>query len=32
MAQPIFLSYSWNDLEEVDQLDALLRLRRASLA
>lgn len=27
MAQPIFLSYSWNDLDEVDQLDRLLRLR-----
>lgn len=27
MAQPIFLSYSWSDLDEVDQLDALLRLR-----
>lgn len=27
MAQPVFLSYSWSDLDDVDVLDALLRWR-----
>lgn len=27
MAQPVFLSYSWSDLDDVDELDALLRWR-----
>src|SRR5579884_3965819 len=27
MAQPVFLSYAWSDLDEVDDLDALLRWR-----
>ncbi len=27
MAQPVFLSYSWSDLDHVDELDALLRWR-----
>lgn len=27
MARPVFLSYSWDDLDEVDELDTLLRLR-----
>lgn len=27
VAHPIFLSYSWKDLDEVDELDQLLRLR-----
>jgi hypothetical protein len=27
MARPVFLSYSWDDMSEVDELDARLRLR-----
>lgn len=27
MAKPVFLSYSWDDIAEVDELDTLLRLR-----
>ncbi len=27
MAHPLFLSYSWDDLSEVDKLDTFLRLR-----
>lgn len=27
MAKPVFLSYSWDDMSEVDELDARLRLR-----
>ncbi len=27
MAHPVFLSYSWNEIDEVDQLDNLLRWR-----
>src|SRR5665647_1285402 len=27
MAAPVFLSYSWDDMSEVDELDTMLRLR-----
>ena len=27
MAAPVFLSYSWDDMSEVDDLDTMLRLR-----
>lgn len=27
MAEPLFLSYSWDDMSEVDELDTMLRLR-----